>query len=215
MPNSYKYIKGEINVPSMRGRKQTFTYGNDSLSITELLQKPEIVGYLEKDGPLTYGSQREKLRKLLREGRVNPRMVMEHAARNPTAPRVQDTRYGTQRRRANLPRKTTRGEVLFGPEPSPRVPRRPRSAIIINGENLTVRQVLERYPQIRGFFNLTGEFQRSPYTQRCERGSGRERSHTASSTQNPRSFPGEGCWETTWSDTTRSTPRVTPRRRTF
>ena len=45
----------------MRGKKQTFTYGNESLSITELLRKPEIVGYLEKDGPLTCGSQREKL----------------------------------------------------------------------------------------------------------------------------------------------------------
>ena len=85
-----------MNVPNMRGKKQTFTYGNDSLSITELLRKPEIVGYLEKDGPLTYGSQREKLRKLLREGRINLQLVMEHAAQNPTVARVQDTRYGTQ-----------------------------------------------------------------------------------------------------------------------
>ena len=113
-----------MNVPNMRGKKQTFTYGNDSLSITELLRKPEIVGYLEKDGPLTYGSQQEKLRKLLREGRINLQLVMEHAAQNPTVTRVQDTRYGTQRRRANLPRKTTKGEVLFGSELLRR-PRRP------------------------------------------------------------------------------------------
>ena len=33
-----------------RGKKQMFQYGNDTLSITELLQKPEIVNYLEKDG---------------------------------------------------------------------------------------------------------------------------------------------------------------------
>ena len=133
----------------MKGKKETFTNGNDTLFITELLRKPEIVGYLEKGW--TYGSQREKLRKLLREGRINPQLVTEHTARNPTAPRVQDTRYGTQRRRANLPRKTTKGEVLFGPEPPPRAPRRPPSAIIINGENLTARQVLERYPQLREF----------------------------------------------------------------
>ena len=133
----------------MRGMKQTFTYGNESLSITELLRKPEVVGYLKKDGPLTYASQRQKLRKLLRDGRINLQLVMEHAARNPTAPRVQDTRYGTQRRRAILPRKTTKGEVLFGPEPQPRAPRRPPSAIDVDGENLTARQVLERYPQLR------------------------------------------------------------------
>ena len=135
----------------MRGEKQTFPYGNESLSITELLRKPEIVGYLEKDGLLTYGSQREKLRRLLRDERINPQLVMEHAARNPTAPRVQDTRYGTQRRRAGLlPKKTTKGEVLFGPEPPPKAPRRPPSTIIIiNGDNMTARQALERFPQLR------------------------------------------------------------------
>ena len=122
---------------NVRGKRQTFTYANDTLSITELLRKPEVVGYLEKDGSLTYASQREKLRKFLREGRINPQLVMEHAARNPTAPRVQDTRYRTQRRRANLPRKTTRGEVLFGPERPPRAVRRPTSAIVINGENFS------------------------------------------------------------------------------
>ena len=135
----------------MRGKKQTFTYGNDSLSITKLLRKPEIVGYLKKDGPLTYGSQREKLRRLLRDGRINPRLVMEHVAQNPTAPRVQDTRYGKQRRRANLPKKTTNGKMIFGPEPPPR-PKRPTvGAININGEFLTARPTLERYPQHRGF----------------------------------------------------------------
>ena len=136
----------------MRGRRQNFAYGDDTLSITELLRKPEVVGYLGKDGPLSYASQCEKLRKLLRSGRFNPQLVAEHAARNPPQPpRVQDTRYGTQRRRENLARKTTKGEVMFGPEPPPRAPRRPPRPIIINGENLTARQALERYPQLREF----------------------------------------------------------------
>ena len=131
---------------------QTFQYGDETLFITELLRKPEVAGCLEKDGPLTYASQREKLRRLLRSRRINQQLVTEHAARNPSQPpRVRDTRYGTQRRRANLPRKTVKGEVLFGPEPPPRAPRRPPSAITINGENLTARQVLERYPQLREF----------------------------------------------------------------
>ena len=136
----------------MRGRRQTFQYGDETLSITERLRKPEVVGYLEKDGPLTYASQREKHRRLLRHRTINPRLVTEHATQNPPQPaRVQDTRYGTQRRRANLPRKSVKGEVLFGPEPPPRAPRRPSSAIFINGENLTACQVLEQYPQLRGF----------------------------------------------------------------
>ena len=94
-----------MNVPNVRrGRRQTFQYGNDTLSITELPRKPEVVGYLERDRQLTYASQREKLRKLLREGNINPQLVAGHAARNPVAPRVQDVRYGAQRRQAGLPR---------------------------------------------------------------------------------------------------------------
>ena len=145
--------KGEINVSGTRGKRQTFQYGDDLLSITELLRNPaEVVGYLEKDGPLTYASQRENLRRLLREGRINPQLVTEHATRNPPQPtRVQDTRYGTQRRKANLPGKTVKGEVLFEPEPPSRAPRRPPSVITINGENHTARQALERYPQLREF----------------------------------------------------------------
>ena len=76
---------------------------------------------------------------------------MEHATRNPTASRVQDTRYGMQRRRVGLPRKTTKGDVLFGPEPPPRAPRRPVGTITIDGENFTALQALERFPQLRGF----------------------------------------------------------------
>ena len=41
--------------------------------------------------------------------------------------------------------------MLFGPEPPPRAPSRPPSAIVINEENLTARQALERYPQLREF----------------------------------------------------------------
>ena len=138
-----------------RGKKQTFQYGNDTLSITELLQKPEIVGYLERNGPLTYASQREKLRKLLRNEKINLQQeVAEYtaAAQNPPQPpRVQDTRYGSQRRRANLSKKDKKGRVLFGPkapEPPPRAPRR-LFTLNINGENLTVRETSERYPQLR------------------------------------------------------------------
>lgn len=55
-----------------RGKKQMFQYGDDTLSITELLQKPEIVNFFEKDGQLTQASRRDKLRKKLREGKINP-----------------------------------------------------------------------------------------------------------------------------------------------
>ena len=132
----------QLNVSKTRGKKQTFQYGNDSLSITELVEKNEIVNYLEKDGQLTYGSQREKLRKLSRkEGNNLQRLVAEYATQNPPRQQqqVRDTLYGRQRRRANLPKKYTNGRAMFGSEPPPKVSRRPAGVIIINGENLTAR----------------------------------------------------------------------------
>ena len=57
--------------------KETFYYGNGSLSITELLQNNKIVNFLQRGSQLTYASQREKLRKLLREKKITPRMVEE------------------------------------------------------------------------------------------------------------------------------------------
>ena len=133
-----------------RGLKETFNYGYDSLSITELLLNNIIVNFLQRGSQLTYASQRKKLRKLLREKKITPRMVAEYAAQNPL-PQQQiqlDTRYGSQRRRANLTKKNTKGQVLFGPEPKPR--RQPGS-IIINGEKLSAREALEKYSQLQGF----------------------------------------------------------------
>ena len=144
-----------------RGRRQTFQYGNDTLSITELLRDSNIVRFLERDleedRHLTYASQRERIRRDLRRGTINPQLVAEYVARNPVVPRqqgVQDILYGAQRRRAGLQRRNAKGEVLFWPEPPPRrprAPRRPAGAIDIDGERLTARQVLERFPQLREF----------------------------------------------------------------
>ena len=50
----------------MKGLKVLYKYGEEqNVSITDLLKKPEVVNYLEKDRRLTYASQREKLRKQL------------------------------------------------------------------------------------------------------------------------------------------------------
>ena len=36
-----------MNVSGTRGKRQAFQYGDDVLFITEILRKPEVVGYLE------------------------------------------------------------------------------------------------------------------------------------------------------------------------
>ena len=44
-----------LSLNGKRGKKETFPYGDDYLSITELLKKPEVVNFVERDdGPLTY-----------------------------------------------------------------------------------------------------------------------------------------------------------------
>ena len=68
----------------MRGLREMFNYGNENLSITDLLKKTEIVNYLERNGPLTCASKRDKLRKLLREkGDGLQQLVTEHNLQNP------------------------------------------------------------------------------------------------------------------------------------
>ena len=140
------------NDSGTRGKKQTFQYGNDSLSITELLKKNEIVNYLEKGRKLTQASRRDKLRKLLnKEGNNLQRLVTEYNLQNPPPQQQQQVRdelYGAQRIRAGLPKKDTKGRVI-GPERQPKVPKEPKGVIEINDENLTARQALERYPRLR------------------------------------------------------------------
>ena len=138
----------------MRALKQIYKYGNDSLSITDLLGKDEIVNYLEQGKKLTYPSQREKLRKELgKHGDYLEQLVKIYNLQNPPQQReIRDDLYGAQRIRANLPKKDTRGNVFFGPEKPLQPPRRkPIGVINVNGENLTARQALDRFPRLRGF----------------------------------------------------------------
>ena len=138
----------------MRGQKQTYKYGEDSLSITDLLKKPRVVSYLQKHHELTYASQREKLRKQLEKFGDNLKNIVdEYNLKNPVEQQRrqqrQDILYGSQRVRAGLDKKDTRGRVIGGPRVNKREPRKPRISILINGERLTARQALEKYPQLR------------------------------------------------------------------
>ena len=95
----------------------------------------------------TYASKREKLRKLLDKNEISPEVVRGHAAQNQTHP-IQDIRYGNQRRKVGLAKKNVKGKVIFGVEKEPR-PKRTRGSIIINGEKLTAKQALHKYPRLR------------------------------------------------------------------
>ena len=132
---------------SIRGLKQIYEYGNENLSITDLLKNPEILNFLVKNK--TYASKREKLRKLLREHGAGLRQrIDEYNLRNPPQPQQQEFRenaslYGAQRRRANLPKKDTKGNIFFGPEKPSQPSIRKRIGVVnINGENLTAKQAL-------------------------------------------------------------------------
>ena len=122
----------------MRGKKVFYPWNGTQKTITELLKDPSVQSLIDRR---THASQRERLRQLLRNGNITPQIVAEHAARNPMTPQrqTQDTYYGAQRQRRNLPRIS------------------PQGSIIINGENLTARQTLERYPQLRGYLQQKGQ----------------------------------------------------------
>ena len=142
-----------------RGKLVKYKYGNDSLSITDLLKKNEIVNFLGKDKKLTYPSLREKRRKELRKhGDDLEQSVVNYNLQNPRQRQereIQDNLYGAQRRRANLPKKDTKGNVFFGPEKPAQPPKRRRIGVVnINGENLTAKQAFGRFSQLRQYYNL-------------------------------------------------------------
>ena len=91
-------------------------------------------------------------------------MVGNYNLQNPLRQRqeeIQDNLYGAHRRRANLPKKDTKGNVFFGPERPPQPSKRRRvGAVNVNGENFTARQVLDRFPHLRGFLR---KFRKNPY----------------------------------------------------
>ena len=62
---------------SVRGKRERRLYDGESLSITELLRKPGVSEYLERNGPLTYESQRNKLRRELKVGKFTKEAVNE------------------------------------------------------------------------------------------------------------------------------------------
>ena len=140
-----------------RGMKKLYNYGDSSLSITELLEKPEVTNYLEQGKKLTYASLREKLRGRLKKFGDNLKDIVDsYNLENPVGQQQRqeqrDTLYGAQRVKAGLDKKDTRGRVVGGPRVNNRPPpRNPRVPILINGERLTARQALEKYPQLREF----------------------------------------------------------------
>ena len=120
----------------MRGKKVLYLWNNTQKSIMELLKDQDIQSFI---GCGTYAAQREKLRKLLKNNKITPATVEDYVKRNKNQPppRLQDTYYGAQRTRRNLPKKTQHG-------------------IIINGEKFTARQALERYPKHSKFLQQRG-----------------------------------------------------------
>ena len=80
-----------------------------------------------------------------------------------TAPLLH-TRFGSQRRRANLPKKTNKGQVVYRPwKPAWRPPRnslrKVRTYMSFGGKRLSAKKALERFPRLGRFLlgsrNLT------------------------------------------------------------
>ena len=65
---------------SRGGFEELFHYGGNLLSIAELLKKPEVVNYLKRDGKeLNDRVIRARLRRGLRNGKINQQVIMEYA----------------------------------------------------------------------------------------------------------------------------------------
>ena len=133
---------------------------------------------MERSGPLTVGSQREKLRKQLRARTITPDIVAQYqppplVVRQQTVVKPRGQTFPFRGQKVNITqilnqhpeikqnliqrgvksplaqRNRLRKELLAGRDPMVIQPR--RQTLIINGNRFTARQALERYPQLREF----------------------------------------------------------------
>ena len=84
-------IKGRMGV---RGKRERHVYDGEPLSITELLQKPGVVEYLERGGPLTDGERRNKLRRELKVGTFTKEAVDQFLSHRQRGTPRKEPRFG-------------------------------------------------------------------------------------------------------------------------
>ena len=116
-------------------RKGFFTYNGKSQSITNILKEPGVSEFLQRNGPLRSGPQRNKLRRLLKVGGITKDVVdtyLQDAVRNNRDPYI------------ILPRQ--------------------RGSVRVNGEQMTARQALARFPLLGGYLQ-----QKRPLNERALR----------------------------------------------
>ena len=120
-------------------KKGHFQYDGKSLSITDALKEPGVSKFLQRNGPLKNGPLRNKLRRLFKVGVMSKGLVDRY---------LREARAGNRNPYIILPQR--------------------KGAIEINGEKITVRQVLNRFPLLRGYlqqkkFLVKSRYMRSFY----------------------------------------------------
>ena len=103
-------------------RKGYFTYNSKLQSITDILKEPGVSEFLQRNGPLKEGPLRNKLRRVLKVGGITKEAV--------------DTYLQDEIRNNRDP------YIILS---------RQRGSVMINGEQMTARQALNRFPLLGGY----------------------------------------------------------------
>ena len=103
-------------------RKGFFTYNGKLQSVTNILTEPGVSEFLQRDGPMKDESLRNKLRRVLKVGGITKEAVDAY---------LQD-------------------EIRNNRDPYI-ILQRQRGSIMINGEQMTARQALNRFPLLGGY----------------------------------------------------------------
>ena len=107
---------------SNRRRKGSFAYNGRLQSITNILKEPGVSEFLQRNGPMKNGPLRNKLRRLLKVGGITKSVVDTY---------LQD-------------------EMRNNRDPYIILPRQ-RGSVRVNGEQMTARQALARFPLLGGY----------------------------------------------------------------
>ena len=103
-------------------RKEYFIYGGRLQSITDIMKEHGVSEFLQRNGPMKEGSLQNKLRRLLKVNGITKEAVDAY---------LQD-------------------EIRNNRDPFIILPRQ-RGSVVINGEQMTARQALNRFPLLSGY----------------------------------------------------------------
>ena len=138
-------------IKKMVRREKLYRFGNQDLTLKQLIQNRKVLRYLTRTDATTPSSQvlHMRLYRGLRDGTITSGVIEAHERKIRPVPKPR-TRIPAPRTRPT-PAPRTRPTPAPRTEPTPATRTRRTTKITVQGKTYTAKQTLDEYPQLIGF----------------------------------------------------------------